>query len=222
LKNRIEDFGESWSREKNKMLWNDGSADSQHLPGVLSILTDDPNSGTTGGIARSNTWWRHRARVGGLAASANTGPKITSSPTNQTLTKTLRTEMIQLRRYGGRADFAPCGSAFLEQLRAEVTEKGYYTQNNFNQKSATQIGMQSVMLDNLEFIYDPTLDDLGRSKFCYMIDTRRLRLMPMEGEDNKITKPNIPYNAIVFLHMMTFTGALVCDQLNSCGVYEVA
>ena len=222
LKNRVEDFGESWSRELNKMLWADGSADAQHVPGVLSLLTDDPNNGTTGGIARTNVWWRHRARVGALAVTANTGPKITSSPTNQTLSKTLRAEIIQLRRYGGKPDCALCGSDFLEAFRAEVTEKGYYTQNNFNQASATQIGVASLKLDNLEFYYDPTLDDLGREKFCYIIDTRRLKLMPMEAEDNRVLNPEKPYNALVFLQMMTWTGGLTINQLNANGVYEVA
>ena len=40
LENRLEDFGESWARSINLMLWRDGSQDAKALPGVKSILID--------------------------------------------------------------------------------------------------------------------------------------------------------------------------------------
>jgi len=212
LEDRYADFLESWQQAKNNMLWKDGSQDSTQVPGVLSILTDDPTAGSTGGLARTNTWWRHRTLVG--------ASKVTASASEQTLTKALRKELVQLRRYGGQPSRALCGSDFLEGLRLEIHEKGYYTQTGFT--GTQDIGIGAIRLDNLVFEYDPTLDSLGLSKRCYIVDTRRLRLRPMEGEDDKLSFPERPYDYAIFLKSMFWTGALECTQLNAQGVYEVA
>jgi hypothetical protein len=210
--NRMQDFTESWARSMNKMLWQDGSQDSKQVPGLLYMIPDDPTSGTFENIARTYTWWRNRALV--------SGNKITASASAQTLTKTLRSERVQLMRYGGRPNAALCGSDFIDALRLEVHEKGQYTQTGF--KKSTDISMPYIELDGLRFEYDPTLDDLGLAKRCYVFDTRRLKLRPMEGEENRIIKPTRPYDQLVFLRSMTWTGGLLQTQPNSSGVYEVA
>ncbi len=224
LKSRLANYGESMSRARQKMLWRDGTQDAKAVPGVLSLLTDDPNAGVTGGLDRATyTWWRHRARVGALGVTANTGPKIVSSAADQTLTETLISEVIQLRRFGGNPDLALCGSDFWAALRKEVRAKGQLTLTGFTGKQATNIGMAAISLPGVgEFEYDPTLDDLGRSKFAYLIDTKHLKLRPMDSEWNKMLTPERPYNYLVFLKSITDTAALGVDQLNCHGVYEVA
>lgn len=224
MKSRVADFVESWARYMNSTMWQDGSQDAKAVPGMLSILTDNPNAGTTGGLDRATyTWWRHRARLGALAATANTGPKITASATDQTLTKTLRNELRQLRRYGGRPNYALCGSQFIEALELEIAEKGIYTQEGFSKNTNTDMGMAEVNMKGLgTFVYDPTLDDMGLGKRCYIVDTRRLKMRPMQGEENKILVPERPYNYAVYFRSMTWTGGLEATQLNCHGVYEVA
>lgn len=224
FKARIANFTESWARSMNSMLWKDGSQDAKQIPGVLSLLTDTPNVGTTGGLDRATrTWWRHRARIGALAATTNTGPKITSSKVDQTLTKTLRAELRQLRRYGGRPNVALCGSGFIEKLEDEVHEKGIYTEEGFTNEGKTDLGMAVIKMRGLgRFDYDPTLDDLGYTNRCYVIDTRHLTLMPMKGEENKLLTPERPYNYAAFFRSLTYTGALCADQLNCHGIYEAA
>lgn len=212
LQNRLEDFAESWARKMNNMLWRDGTQDAKQTPGVLSILTDTPAVGTTGGVSRvTYSAWRHRTLIGGSA--------MLPSPTNQTMTSTLRTEMVQLSRYGGRPKFGLCGSGFLDALRQEVHAKGYYTQTGFAGKQ--DISMGAVMLDDVTFEYDPTLDDLGYPKRCYLIDPKHLCLYPMDGEENKMVNPERPHNYAVFLKSMFWTGALTANMLNCHGVYEV-
>lgn len=224
LKSKLAKFGESLARERQLMFWRDGTQDAKMIPGVTSILTDDPNNGTTGGLSRTTyTWWRHRARIGALAVTANTGPKIVSDKTEQTLTKTLRAEVRQLVRYGGKPSLLLCGSGFIEALENEVHEKGIYTQEGFKNEGKTDIGMAKISMRGVgTFEYDPTLDDLSMSKRCYFIDPMHLKLRPMEGEWNKILSPERPYNYLVFLKTVTDTGGLAADQLNCHGVYEVA
>ena len=216
LENRIADFDESIARTKNQMFWSDGTQDPKQVPGILSILTDTPNQGTTGGLNRATYWWwQHRALVG-----AN---KITASATDQTLTRRLRSELRQLRRFGGKPTQVLCGSQFIEALELEVQEKGLYTQEGFATEGKNDLGMAKIKMRGLgTFEYDPTLDDRGFSKRAFILDTKVLKMRPMEDEEDKLSTPERPYQYMVFLRTKTWTGGLTCTQLNANGVYEVA
>lgn len=216
LQNRLDDFGESWSRSLNTTLWADGTQDAKAVPGMQSLFFDTPAVGTTGGLSRSTyPWWRNRAIIG--------GGTMTPSGANQTLSKTLRAELRQLRRFGGVPDTALAGSAFIEALELEVQEKGLYSMEGFANNGKTDMGMADIQMRGLgKFTYDPTLDDLGMSKRCYIFDASHFKLRPMEGGENKTYTPPRPYQYMVFLKSMTWTGAFVTDQLNSGGVYEIA
>src|SRR6266850_2523592 len=197
----------------HSMLWNDGTQDAKQIPGVTAILPDTTGSGTTGTLNRATfPWWNHRVNLG-LAVSAS----------GQNLSKFLRAEQRQLRRYGGRPSVFLCGTNFITALEVEVAEKGYYTFQGFVNKGENDIGMADIALRGVgSFQYDPTLDDLGRGKYCYELDTRRLRLRDMEGEWNKVLTPERPYQYMIFLKSMTVTGALQATQLNCHGVYSIA
>ena len=216
LDDKLNDMSEGSARSFNEILWRDGSQSAKVFPGVQSIISLSPTTGTTGGIDRAgNVWWRNRAKVG-----AN---KITASASLQTLSKTLRSEVRQLRRYGGRPSLWLCGSAAIDALELEVSEKGVYTQEGFANGGKTDIGLADISLRNAgRFVYDPTLDDLGQSKFIYGIDPRHLYLDTMDGEDMKQHAPARPPEKYVMYRGVTYTGGLVCDQLNCHGVYEVA
>lgn len=217
LEDKLEDMTEGWSRSFNSMLWKDGTQDAKQVPGILSLLTDTPAVGTTGGIDRSTTtWWRHRALVG--------ASKITASTTNQTLSKTLRKEIRQLRRYAKNPNYLLlAGSGFLEALEGEVAEKGYYSFTGFSNNGKNDIGMADISMRGVgSFVYDPTLDDLSLSKRCYFIDLNAIKLQVMEGEDKKSHNPARPYDQYTLYRAMTWTGGLTAQQLNSSAVYEVA
>lgn len=211
LENRMDDYGESWSRSMNLMFWKDGSQDAKQVPGVLSLITEAPNAGITGGLNRATyAWWRNRAKLG-----------IQVNAVDQTMTEVLRAEKIQLGRYGGKPNKALCGSDWLAGMRKEVQAKGLYTQSGF--KGKNDISMDSLSLDGIgNFEYDPTLDELGLSKYCYFFDSRRIKMRPMEGEDNKVMVPERPYNYMVFLKSMTWTGTLQVTQMNAHEVMSIA
>ncbi|MEI6482973.1 MAG: phage major capsid protein [Betaproteobacteria bacterium] len=213
LKNRMSDFMESYTRGKARLFFLDGSQDSKAMPGLKSILTDTPATGTTGGINRATySWWQHRANL-----------SLSASPANQTLCRFLQSELRQLKKYGGKPDFAVCGSDFLNALETEVYAKGVLTQEGFANKGKTKFGMSEISLLGLgTFVWDPMLDDLGESKRCYIIDSRRIKVRPMEDEDDKALTPERPYNYAVFLYNMTWTGVETATQLNSNGVYAIA
>lgn len=213
LDDKLDDMAEGSARSLNTMLWADGTASAKNIPGVQSLISLTPTTGTTGGIDRATSaWWRNRA----LAA-------LVPSASLQTLSKALRKEVRQLRRYGGRPSLVLCGSAFIEALELEVSEKGTYTQEGFLKSGSTDIGMSDISMKGVgRFQYDPTLDDLGLSKLCYMIDPKHLYLDVMDGEDMKQHAPARPPEKYVMYRGVTFTGGLVADQLNCHGVYSIA
>lgn len=220
LQDKLEDMDEGTARSMNNIFWRDGTQDTKAPPGVLYFLSDDPATGVVGGIDRAtSTWWRHRAKTGTTVG----GGKITASAANQTLTKTLRSEIRQLRRYGGMPKLFVAGSAFIDALELEVAEKGTYTQEGFVKSGQMDIGMADIAMRGVgKVMYDPTLDDLGRSKFGYLIDTRHLYPYVMEGEDMKPHNPARPADKYVLYRGMTWTGAIVGRKMNCHGVYEVA
>lgn len=216
LEDKLEDMGEGTARSMNSMLFRDGTQSAKVFPGISSIITTSPTTGVVGGIDRSvNTWWRNRALVG-----AN---KITASASSQTLTKTLRKEVRQLTRYGGKPSLLPAGSAFIEALELEIHEKGIYTQNGFINKGPTDLGSPDIQMRGIgQFYYEPLMDDLNMSKFCYFIDPRHIKLMVMDGEDWKRHSPARSPEKYVLYRAITWTGTLMADKMNCHGLYEVA
>jgi hypothetical protein len=215
LDDKLEDMREGAQRSFNNIFWMDGTQSAKVFGGIMSLITDNPTTGVVEGLDRSvHTWWRNRALTGGNRITANTSL--------QTLTKTLRSEVRQLRRFGGRPSVWVAGSRFIERLEDEVHEKGTYTQEGFTNKGKTDIGMAVISMKGVgDCLYDPTLDDLGRSNFAYFFDPRHLYLMAMDGEDMKQHNPARPPEKYVLYRGLTYTGCLVADKMNVHGVYEV-
>jgi len=217
LDNKINGMMEGWARNFDAALHKDGTQDSQAFVGLTGIVLDDPTAtATVGGLAQGTyALWRNRALVG-----AN---KITASASGQTLSKTLRSEVRQLRRYGGRPDLIIAGSQAIDALELEVSEKGVYTMSGFANNGKTDVGLAGIAMRGVgDVVYDPSLDDMGRSKFIYMLDTKQLGLTVLEGRDRVKRTPTRPYDQYVLLKALTWAGTMHCWQRNAQGVYEVA
>lgn len=214
LEDKLENLDETTERGMNDMFWRDGTQDSKLVPGVMSIVVDNPSAATVvGGIDQSaNAWWRNRASLG-LSAAA---------PSNLVICNTLQSEWRQLRRYGGRPNKVLCGSDWMEAYEAELRSKGVFTQTGWANSGKIDGSMDDVAFKNVPFEYDPTLDDLGRSKYCYVLDTRRLKKMVMSDEDMKRHNPARPVDKYVFYRAVTWVGGLVSNQRNCHGVYSIA
>lgn len=211
FEDRMTDFAESWAEAMNNICWKDGSQDSKVFAGVLHFLTDDPTTGTAGNLSRATyTWWRHQVQLA-----------IGPSEDNQTLTKALRNKQRVLRKRGGKPNKYLAGSSFLEALESEIQAKGTYTQTGFVKVNDVEMGATSLGAVGV-FEYDPWLDDNNLSKYCYEFDSRRIKLRPMVGEENKLLNPERPYDYMVFLKSMTYTGVMTMNQANCHAVFSVA
>jgi hypothetical protein len=215
LDDKIEDMAEGTARDFNKTLWLDGTQDPKKPAGIRSFILDNPTSATTvGGIDQSlNSWWRNRASLAINSAA---------DYTQQLLVQTLQKEFRQLRRYGGRPNKFFAGSDFMDAFEHELRAKGNYTLEGWAASGAIDASVADIKFKGIMIEYEPTLDDLGLSKYGFVLDTKSIELKPMEGEDMKQHAPARPEDKYVIYRAVTWTGGLVCRQRNANGVYSIA
>jgi hypothetical protein len=233
LDDKLYELGEQYAISLNSLLWGDGVADPKALAGIQSIITVDPSVGSVGGIDRAvagNQYWRNRARTtafgakvtGTPALAVHGGDKITVNPANGgSLIKVLNDDYRQLTRFGGKPNKFFAGSDFIAGLESEFRGNGYYTNSGFSDGADVSTGKMTVP-GGAKVEYDPTLASLGKSKFAYWFDSRRLFIQAMEDEWRKEHTPARPANQFVLYRSITSTGQLVATQANCHEVLEIA
>lgn len=211
---KLEDMQEGTDRGMNSMFWNDGTQDADLVPGVRSFIVDDPTASTVvAGIDQgANTWWRNRAS---LALS-------TSDASAQVVVAKLQKEWRQLRRYGGNPTLWLAGSDFIEWMEKELRSKGNYTLEGWTSKGKTDAGMADISFKGNQIQYDPTLDDMSRAKYLYVMDPKHIYPMAISGESMKKHNPARPEDRYAFYKAVTWVGGLAVDQRNCHGVYSIA
>lgn len=211
LDDKIEDMNEGARRSFASMLWNDGTQDAKAVPGVQSFILQAPTTGITFGLDRTlNTWWQNRATLNIDSSTAANG----------NLVNTLQKEMRQLRRFGNPKHKFYAGATFMDNFEKELRAKGNYTLEGWAGKGTIDASMADLAFKGIAVQYEPLLDDLGLAKFGYLLDTNAIKLMPMQGEAWKIHTPARPPEKYVIYRAMTWTGALIANQLNTSGVYS--
>lgn len=215
LEEKYARFSARQDRSMNLILLKDGTQDAKAPPGLQALVRDVPTSGIIGGIdSAANTWWRNRSR-----ATTSAGGAIATSTTTLLGIRTLQSEVRQLRRYGGQPNLVFAGSGAIEKLEAEVHARGDYTQTGF--ASDIELAMGDLKIRGVgKIMYDPTLDDLSLSNRMYILDTRHIRPMVMDGENMKKHAPARPENRYVIYRAVTWTGGFIADQMNCHGVYD--
>ena len=216
LEDKLQDLSEGWADTFNSMLWRDGTQDAKQVPGIQSFILNAPTTGTTFGIDRAaNSFYRNRAN---LAIASNS-----STWANQPLVRALQQDMRQLRRYQGmKPTHMFCGSDFLDALEMELRAKGNYTLDGWAKAGKIDASVADVRFKGIDFIYDPTLDDLSKAKYCYILDLNNIRLKAMDGEDMKQHNPARPEDKYVYYRAITWTGGLVAKGLRSSEVISIA
>lgn len=217
----LEDYVSSW----DALLHGDGTGDTKALAGIRAFILADPALGSTGGLARTNTWWRNRAATAAANTAGSGANAITSSTTGGgALLQFLQKEYRQIRKFGNPKHQCFAGSDFIDAMERELRANGEYSGNGWRDRASVDGGMATddgVPFKSWNFVYDPTLDDLGFAKRAYIVDMSAITLYYMQGEKMKKANPARPYDRYVMYRGMTTTAGLVARQLNTSGVYDI-
>lgn len=220
LDGKNEDLGEDYAKSLDTLLHGDGTSDTKALAGIRSVLFEDPTTGTTGGINRAaNTWWRNFALT-----NANGSTRVTSDTTTGALLQALQKQFRIGQKFaqGGVKWKIFCGTDFYDAIEKELRAKGNYTLDGFMKESATDGGMADIKFKGLPIVWDPGMDDISKQKFAWIIDTKRIKLLYMNGQRMKKHSPARPYDRYVMYNGLTTTCVLMASQLNTSGIVEIA
>ncbi len=223
LDEKNEDMMEDYNASLNTLIHSDGTSDAKALAGIASLILEDPDTSSTGGLNRVvNSWWRNRALT-----SSGGGVVTVSATAGGALITALDKEFRQLARYtpsglAGIQLFA--GSDFIDGYKLELRSNGYYSQDMSVDKSVPDGSMKDPKHGGKQIIYDPWMDDNSKSKYCYAIDMSKngIRLLYMNGNRMKRHNPARPYDRMVMYNGITTTAVMVARRLNSSGVYAIA
>lgn len=227
LDEALADFAEQYADTMNTLIWDDGTSDTSALAGIRSMILDIPTLGTVGGLSNATyAKWRNRAYTAAFAADGSYsatygGDKVTASASNGgALLTVLQNEWRQLSRYGGSPNCFAAGSQFISAMEMEMRANGQYSQTGFTKKQDGSVG--EMMFKGVDVIYDPTLDNLGRSKYAYIWDDRDIFLYALSGDWRRQRTPARPYNQFVFHQSLLCTGQMAARRRNSALVIEIA
>lgn len=210
---KMEDMQQGMAKDMDEMYWNDGTQDPLLIPGIRSLIMDDPTSAVTvGGIDQAaNTWWRNYAKIN-IASSAD--------PSQQNLVQALQKGLRQMRKFGTPKHKAYAGSDFMDMFEKELRSKGNYTLDGWAKSGSIDASVADIKFKGVEIEYAPTLDDLGMANKNYWVDVSKIRPRVISGEDMKKHSPVRPANKYVLYRALTYIGGLTARQRNTSGVFS--
>ena len=216
FEHKLEDMRIGREESRNAMFWGDGSASPKDVPGIRYWVQDDPTvPALVGGIDQGAVpEWRNRAVLGIVANAANA--------TDQVLMQTLQREWRQLTRWGRKPNVFLVGSDFMEQLEREYGARGTMFDRGFA-RGSVEISKPGFTFNGIELVWDPHLDDIGRSKYGYLLNLGRggIEKYHLNGWKDRRSNPARPENKLVFYTSLVTTDALIATDRRSSGVYSI-
>lgn len=223
LKVQNEALKEGFLEKFAQALDLDGTQSADAITGRDALVSLTPTTGTVGGIDRSvaaNAFWRNYAQTG-----------LTSTATTGNIVDYMEIAWRATVRNGGRPDYIDVGADFLDGIR-QFALKSTGTQVQFSGSSERniEVGTADIKFHGVPLIWNPEFDDLQNlyapaiswTKRMYMINTRNMKLRPIEGQDMITRKPPRPYDKYEWYWGLTWRGALTMNRANAHAVLSVA
>lgn len=226
---KVEKLGNDYAYSLDRLVHGDGTTDTKAIAGIQSLILANPFTGVVGGInaaVSNNWWWRNDACTAAAAGSGGLGAITSSTSNGGALIEALDKAKRRRSKYAqGTTDpryFA--GSDFIDAYKKELRANGYYTMTGWGGGDKVGDGsMGDPEHGGVPIVWDPTLDDLGLNKRCYVLDMSRtgVQLLYMDGQRMKKWNPIRPYDRYVSYQAITMTGVMVVKQRNTSGVYDI-
>lgn len=200
----------------------DGTQSADAIVGLDALISLTPSTGTVGAIDRSvaaNAYWRNSAYTG-----------LTTTTTTGTILDQMEVAWRDCVRNGGRPDTIIAGATFIDGYRNFLLKT--YGQMNFGPAGVKRIdgATEQLQFHGVEIVWSPVFDDLDTlygpatpwAKRCYFINSKHMRLRPLEGHDMVTRKPPRAYDKYEYYWGMTWRGAMTMNRSNAHSVLAVA
>lgn len=227
LEEEIEALDLGFEEKFDQELHLDGTQDSDSVTGLDALVSLTPATGTVGGIdASAEAFWRNHAATG-LTVTTTTGDILDK----------MEIAWRACIRNGGMPNFILVGSDFLDGYRNFML-KTYGRVNYGPTERKTVDGGSShvegvntgVFFKGVEMIWDPVFSELDTlyspstdwEKRCYFLNSRHLRLRPVEGQDMVTRKPPRAYDRYEYYWGLTWRGGLTTNRRNANAVLAIA
>lgn len=211
------------------MLHLDGTQSATNIPGLDLLISTTPSVPmVVGGLDQSvYPWWQNNAITG------------ISTGTAGNLTDTMEVLWRDCTRYGGFSpDYILAGEAFIDAYRRDA--KATINRTVFMKDKADNIdhvdgsigedGRTGLYFKNREIIWDPVMTVLDQlyspsipwQKRCYFVNSRFLKLRPIQGHWMVNRTPPRVYDRYVHYFALTAKAALTTGKRNAHGVCSIA
>lgn len=207
-------------QEKFSMaLHMDGTSSVDAITGRDALISLAPTSGVVGGIDRAtNVFWRNYAQTG-----------LTTTTTTGTILDYMEIAWRACVRNGGRPDWIEAGGDFIDGFRNFMFKS--FGQINYEGVSERQIegGTKELTFHGVPIVWNPEFDDLqdltgaatSWKKRCYFVNSKHIRLRPIEGQDMLTRKPPRAYDKYEWYWGLTWRGALTMNRSNAMAVLAI-
>lgn len=193
-------------------MHRDGSASTDAIVGLDTLISLKPTTGKVGNIDRAQaTYWRNYANA--ALKTAN-------------LIDEMEKAWRECYRHGGATpDFILAGADFIDAYRAAVPltrniDAGAIAKVDGSVGEGARTGLY---FKGKEIIWDPTFDDLDLldapatawAKRCYMINTKALN---WRDDGIQIITPTRPHDTMCLYQMINMRGLMSINRPNACAV----
>ncbi|GAB3188579.1 phage major capsid protein [Hydrogenophaga aquatica] len=218
LDEQMESLKEGFMQKLDLELHRNGTADTDAIVGLDTLISVAPGTGTVGGLDRATaTYWRNYAETGISVASVGN------------LAQRMELAWRRCIKNGGSPDFILAGGDFIDAYRKEIT-----VTNNANAGAVKQLdaGVGSgvntgLYFKGVEIIWDPQFEELQTlesplvswNKRCYFINTK---FMKYRDDDMDIVTPVRPHDTLAMYAMVNLRCALSISRANAHAVLAIA
>ena len=227
LTNLIEEQSEvlrlGFEEQFDEALHLDGTQSGDAIVGLDALVSLTPTTGTVGGIDRAvaaNAYWRNNVSTG-LTITTTTGDILD------------KMELVwrNCTRNGGRPDLILVGSTFLDGFRnfmlssfGRIDYRGVAFGKNID------TGTDEIVFHGVPLTWDPVFANLDAKyapatvweKRCYFLNSKHIKLRPLEGHDMITRKPPRAYDKYEYYWGLTWRGAKTMNRSNAQAVLTVA
>jgi hypothetical protein len=221
LKEQSEILKLGFQEKFSHALHLDGTQSVDALTGTDALISLTPTTGTVGGIDRAtNPYWRNYAQTG-----------VTVTTTTGNVLDFMEVAYRACVRNGGKPDFFEAGDDFIDGFRNFMVKSyGRIDYDGVGIFREVKAGTEMLAFHGVPIVWNPEFDDLDTlyapattwSKRCYLLNTRHLKLRPIQGQDMMTRKPPRAYDKYEWYWGLTWRGAETMNRSNAMAVLAIA